>query len=218
MRGTFTTTCDYCGKGFTRKNALSPEYRNNKYGDRFGRMSGLHFCSRKCSCDYRNKRIEIDCNWCGKGLVKKRKEVKGSKSGNVFCGSSCAASFNNTQRRKTRRSKCEIMLYEMLSKAFPQLEIKPNDKEALGGYEIDIYIPQVKLGIEWNGVVHYKPIYGKDKLGRIQDIDAMKLDLAQQKGIEIIVVPDLVSSKKYVSEAFQDIRRIVKLKLGSVRK
>ena len=135
--------------------------------------------------------------------------LKDSKSGKVYCSSSCAASFNNTQKRKSRRSKCEKMLFDMLINHFKNISITPNDKNMLSGLEVDIAIPSLKLAIEWNGIVHFKPIYGYEKLNKIKTLDAKKIQLANEKGINLIVIPDLVSSKAYVSEAFHAIRNII---------
>jgi hypothetical protein len=135
------------------------------------------------------------------------------KCNNFYCSRSCAISCNNTKRRKSRRSKCEIMLYELLVKEFPTIEIISNDKTLLNGYEIDIAIPSLKLGVEWNGIVHYQPIYGEQKLSNIQKCDSKKLILAQENGIQLIVVPDLVSSKKYVKEVFYNISKTIRLLL-----
>jgi hypothetical protein len=79
----------------------------------------------------------------------------------------------------------------------------------LEGYEVDIAFPTINLGIEWNGIVHFKPIYGQAKLDNIQERDAKKQMIAQTKGIHLIVVPDLVSKESYVREAFQKIKQII---------
>ena len=89
------------------------------------------------------------------------------------------------------------------------MKLIPNDKEMLGGYEADIAIPSLKLCIEWNGIVHYEPIYGTKKLNNIQQRDTEKKQIAVKNGINLIVIPDLVSSAKYVKEAFQNIRKII---------
>ena len=97
----------------------------------------------------------------------------------------------------------------MLTAAFPTLTILPNDKTLLGGYELDIAIPELSLAIEWNGIVHFEPIYGETKLNTIQQHDADKMNTANEKGIHLIVVPDLVSTPNYVKEAFLTIKKII---------
>ena len=76
-------------------------------------------------------------------------------------------------------------------------------------FEIDIAIPDLMIGIEWNGIVHFKPIYGQTKLTRIQEIDAEKTRLATEKGIGLIVIPDLVSTDAMIKRAFKDIVPII---------
>ncbi len=102
-----------------------------------------------------------------------------------------------------------------MSSEFPTLSIICNDKKVLDGYEIDIYIPSLKLGIEWNGVVHHKPIYGKKKLDRIQQIDLEKSIMCKSKEIELVVVSDLVSNDTKIKEAFFDISKIIRNKLST---
>ncbi len=80
----------------------------------------------------------------------------------------------------------------------------------LDGYEIDIAISDLNLGIEWNGIVHFKPIYGQDKLNKIQQRDREKLTIAENKGISLIVISDLVSTESRLKEAFAQISKIIR--------
>lgn len=89
------------------------------------------------------------------------------------------------------------------------MDFVPNDKTMLGGLELDIAIPSINIGIEWNGIVHFKPIYGQAKLTRIQEIDAEKEKRAMDAGVSLIVIPDLVSTKKIVREALEEITGII---------
>jgi hypothetical protein len=152
----------------------------------------------------------LQCKTCNKKITIKYSETRKSKSGYNFCSRSCAATYNNKLKKKSRRSKIEIRLFELLKKTFPCINFLPNDKTMLNGLEVDIAIPELKLAIEWNGVVHFKPIYGETKLNRIQSIDKKKLLLAQQKNINLIVISDNTSSKKQFDEAFSQIYKIIK--------
>jgi hypothetical protein len=159
-----------------------------------------------------NPKIKLLCHWCENEFIRCHCHTKNhiSKSSFYFCSSSCAASYNNTQRKKSRRSKIEIKLFEQLEQAFPNLIFLPNDKTMLNGLEVDIAVPSLKLAIEWNGIVHFKPIYGQVKLDKIQTIDQKKLIIAQQKDINLIVITDLVSNQKQFDDAFKQISLIVK--------
>jgi hypothetical protein len=193
----YTFICDYCNKICERESRQHPKYKKNK----------KQYCNPICQAKAREKKVTKPCAFCGKSVTRTLAQI--SASGNMFCNASCNASFNNALKRKTRRSKCEILLFNLIKEKFPNLEILPNDKTMLDGLEMDIAIPKLKLGIEWNGVVHFKPIYGEQKLNNIQSNDAKKQITANSKGINLIVVPDLVSSEKYVKEAFQEIRKII---------
>jgi len=103
----------------------------------------------------------------------------------------------------------EKKLIVLIKKRFPNLKLIPNDKIMLDGLEVDIGIPSLNLGIEWNGIVHFKPIYGQDKLTKIQQNDAKKQIIAQNKKINLIVIPDLVSNDAKVKEAFMSIAKII---------
>ena len=103
-------------------------------------------------------------------------KYKKRKSDRLFCSSSCAAKYNNAHKTYgTRRSKLEAYLESQLRSEFPQLELICNGKNAIGS-ELDFYFPQLRLAIELNGILHYEPIYGADRLERTQAND-------QQKGI-----------------------------------
>lgn len=170
---------------------------NNAMKEIFGYVSRIHPTQPEI--------VQVKCIWCGKQFEK----YKSRCSKNNFCNKSHAASYNNTLKRKGTRSKCESLLFEMLTKEFPALKILPNDKDMLNGYEIDIAIPELKLGIEWNGIVHFQPIYGQEKLNKIQKRDKTKIEIAAKRGINLIVIPDLVSQKKYVIEVFHKTKNII---------
>jgi len=198
-----TIVCDQCGKEFIRFNChiKRQKERNNKYT----------FCSDICCKKYKAiSFVKKPCKYCGKEVRRINSQTKKSKTKNIFCNRSCAASYNNTLKRKSRRSKVEIMLFEMLKKEFPKLNIINNDKKLLDGFEADIAIPSLKLAIEWNGIIHFKPIHGQTKLNKIQSNDAKKQIIAQQKGINLIVIPDLVSTKARVKEAFTSVSKIIR--------
>jgi hypothetical protein len=148
--------------------------------------------------NYRPTLITQDCSLA---------EIKKSK--NLFCSQSCAASWNNRQKRKSKRSKCETLLYSLLVNEFSDLIILPNDKTMLNGLEADIAIPELKLAIEWNGIVHYKPIFGETKYQKILTNDEQKKNIALQNDINLIVIPDLVSKASYVQEVFFNIKKII---------
>lgn len=183
-----------------------------KYGLKRGRTCGK-FCSTECSGRYnteQNTKLVL-CTHCGKEFVKHNNQFKKSKSGNNFCGSSCAATYNN--RHKTtgnRRSKLEAHIEGVLRSTFPKLEIIANSTSLID-YELDFYFPELKLALEINGIFHYKPIYGEEKLKRIQNNDNNKIKLCKDKNIKLIIYKDnsIRFSSKNAEICWEEIKEML---------
>ena len=58
--------------------------------------------------------------------------------------------------------------------------------------------------------VHYIPIFGQTRLNEIQNRDALKIAIAQRNGIELVVIPDLVSTEEKVREVFSELSSKIK--------
>ena len=86
---------------------------------------------------------------------------------------------------------------EKLLKKYSNLEIIFNDRKQIG-YELDIFIPSLKLAFELNGIYHYEPIYGNFKFRQIQERDANKFQLCHQNNISLCIID--TSSQKYFKE------------------
>jgi len=160
--------------------------------------STFKYCSKSCSDIGLYTRKKINCNNCGKEFMKEIKEIKKSKSGNHFCSKSCAATYNNTHKKHgTRKSKLENWLEIQLIESYPELEIHFNRKDTINS-ELDIYIPTLKLAFELNGLFHYEPIFGNDKLQKIQNNDNRKFQACLEQGIELCIIDS--SQQKYFKE------------------
>lgn len=130
----------------------------------------------------------MSCTQCAKQFRKMANQIKRSKSGNHFCSRSCAATFNNRNKKHgTRRSKLEVWLEEQLASVFPDENIHYNRKDAIQA-ELDIYFPDRNLAFELNGIFHYEPIYGPEKLATIQSNDQRKFQACLEQGIELCVI------------------------------
>ena len=154
--------CKQCYKTFFKtKNYITYHILSPKYG-----KTG-DYCGNKCERAFQDPPIYLNCTQCNKKFTKQSAQIKKSKSGNHFCSLSCAATFNNTHKTKgTRHSKLEAWLGEQLPNLYPNLDIKYNEKSAINS-ELDIYIPSLKLAFELNGIYHYEPIHGQDKLNKV---------------------------------------------------
>jgi hypothetical protein len=205
--------CHNCEKTFYKsKNLIMLDLSHNRSKDR--KHSG--FCSQKCAHDFLYTPTIVKCKQCGKEFKKMPNQIK--KYPNHFCCQSCSAIYNNSHKTKgTRVSKLEKWLQSVLSKTYPNLEIHFNRKDAING-ELDIYVPALKVAFELNGIFHYEPIYGIDKLSSIQTNDNRKMQACLENGIELCVIDS--SSLSYFKEKnaikyFDIIKNIIDLKLKS---
>lgn len=181
--------CELCLKSFSK----SKNYIHSHILNPHANATGNH-CSIQCSNSSKKKYQSVSCLNCNLSFKKKEKEIL--KSPNHFCGSSCAASYNN--RNKThgyRRSKLEIWLEEQLTALYPDLQIDYNKKNTIGS-ELDIYISSLNLAIELNGIFHYEPIYGIKKLDQIQNNDISKSKACHDAKIDLCIID--TSSQSYV--------------------
>ena len=191
--------CYWCGKQFFRTKTKI------KYETKIGKS--IKYCNHKCRGQHLYKSITDSCGFCGKDCTRHFKEYKASKSGKIFCNNSCAAKYNNTHKiTGYRRSKMEIWIEEQLKILYPNLNILFNDKTAIKS-ELDIYIPSLSLAFELNGIFHYEPIYGQDKLKQIQSNDQNKFYLCQQNKINlcIIDISSIIHFKPTKAQKFLDI-------------
>lgn len=155
-----------------------------------GKNSGdstLEYCSVICSGIAKRQRITLCCSQCNKKFesIKYRKK---SKSGNSYCSRSCSVTYNNTHKTiGTRRSKLEVWLEQQLKTMYPELIILFNNKETINS-ELDIYMPSLNIAFELNGIFHYEPIYGSDKLNKIQNNDNRKFQACLEKNISLVII------------------------------
>lgn len=87
-----------------------------------------------------------------------------------------------------KRSKLEKYLERRLKALYPTLLISFNNRKVLGGPEIDIYVPSLGIAIELNGIHHYEPIYGHEKLAQIQSQDKRKESLSEALSLRFIAL------------------------------
>lgn len=172
--------CHYCKCTFyISKNIALAKLNGTK-------KNGVKYCSPKCYYASKNSSAKIECRQCGGILIKQKYEFKRSK--NHFCSRSCSASYNNIHKKfGIKRSKLEKFLEENLIKTYPHLEIHFNRKDTINS-ELDIYIPSLKIAFELNGIFHYKPIYGENKLKSIQNNDFQKLKKCEEKEIKLNII------------------------------
>jgi hypothetical protein len=104
--------------------------------------------------------------------------------------------IENEVRRKFNHNKIgdawtsETILYHIICSLFPNYKIYRHYRpEFLEGLELDIYIEELKLGIEYQGIQHYEPISywgGEEAFEELQKRDMKKQNLAMLNAIPIV--------------------------------
>lgn len=157
------------------------------------------FCNSECRKEFRKKNIMslTKCTNCGCEITKLKSASKRHK--NTFCTHSCSTIyFNSNKKQGTRRSKLEIWIEEQLTKLYPNIVIDYNKRDTIKA-ELDIYIPSLKLAFELNGIFHYEPIFGDDRLKSTKINDNNKFQSCISLGISLCIID--TSKQKYFKES-----------------
>jgi hypothetical protein len=88
------------------------------------------------------------------------------------------------------RQALQSLAQRIIRGLFPSMDIQSNVRSVLPSLEIDIFIPQIKLGFEYNESHHYfTSHYGKLTLLEYQEKDQRKKERMREKGITLITIP-----------------------------
>lgn len=101
----------------------------------------------------------------------------------------------NSQKANPRRSKGEILFFNLCSKYFgkdnvlsnPQIFVDKNGNK----WDADICIPKCKLAICYNGIWHYEQIGKKHNLKQVQSRDLIKKSIIHNNGYIQYIVKDM---------------------------
>lgn len=193
--------CYQCKNSFLKKKKTITASLKNTIKDT------IKFCSTKCKKESQKTKQKINCTNCQVIFEKFPNQIK--KTNKHFCSRSCSATYNNTHKTHgIRRSKLEVYLEEQLTLAYPNLVIDFNKKDTINS-ELDIYIPSLKLAFELNGIYHYEPIHGEDKLKQIQNNDQRKFQACLEKNIELALI-DTSTFSYFKKERANNFLNIIK--------
>lgn len=95
------------------------------------------------------------------------------------------------QGQNSPKWKSEAQLFALVSSIYPDT-IYQYRSDWLGSQSLDIFIPSISVGIEYQGVQHYKPIEyfgGEDHFRQQQENDNRKRKLCIQNGVILIEWP-----------------------------
>lgn len=182
--------CSHCNTTVVRR--LSHCYRNG------GKDV---FCNKQCEANFRKNRIILVCDVCHREFERIKSQARKNK--HTFCNKKCETigmhDFRKTIGRRYR-SYGECAIVHLLRKNFPHLIIEENDRRELYGYEIDIWIPSLRIGIEYNGPHHFKPVYGEKIFRKTQHSDKRKRLIAKGKNIKMVDI-NVIKSLSYTHKS-----------------
>ena len=132
-------------------------------------------------------------------IVCHQKNAKGVEHGafsilgdNVLAGKGCPKCGNHISHAETE-------LFNFVRYELGFADAVSNDRSVLDGqYELDIYIPSVRLAIEFNGLLWHSERYGKDRhyhLDKTTACEAQNIQLIHVFEDEYTEHPDLVKDK-----------------------
>lgn len=158
----------------------------------------------KCQEDYQEReKLNINAElWPEKRDQEKRLGKIGLKISN-FCENITREEFGF--RKIGSAYVGETTVFNIVCRIFPEKEVVRHIRpDWLEGLELDIYIPEMKIGVEYQGQQHFHPIKawgGEKALKAVQQRDQRKRQLCAQRGIHLVEIDYTEPlTEKYISE------------------
>lgn len=157
------------------------------------------------------------CNECGCDFI-----ITSSLFNYRYNSNSIICTNCNKQRIKTK-SFGELEVKEFLELEFPNIFMSNSNKDVIKPYELDIYFPELRIGIEYNGDYwHANPeFYKKDDIiiyktaAEIWEKDELKKQLCKDKDINLITIWEndwKNKEKETKKKLLDDIKEIIEKK------
>lgn len=186
--------CSCCGKVFLKhkRDFLKSVRLKRKYIT----------CSKECKDIMDTTSVSLRCEICCEPFVRYLSEHKKHKKS--FCSSRCSCIYHNAHKTTgTTRSKLEVWIETQLNCLYPNMKIDYNKTDAIKA-ELDIYIPALRLAFELNGIFHYEPIFGSDRLSKTQNTDQRKFKLCIENNISLCVI-NTTGQRNFQPQKYLDI-------------
>jgi len=94
--------------------------------------------------------------------------------------------------KKGNRWTSETILYQLVESNYPDHTIKRHYRpDFLDGLELDIFLEEAEVGIEYQGIQHYDAVDhwgGKEGLKQRQERDQKKKDLCDKHDIDLVCI------------------------------
>ncbi|MDD4202197.1 MAG: zinc-ribbon domain-containing protein [Candidatus Omnitrophica bacterium] len=99
----------------------------------------------------------------------------------------------------------ELRIFSELKTIFPLIQ----HRTFIKGYEVDIYIPELKVGIEYDGVFWHKKKSAKDREKNKELESKILLIRAREEGLSKISSKDIIVNKRKIS--IESIKKLLRL-------
>ena len=188
-----TINCPVCNKLFTVKKSGYESTQRRRPAANF-------YCSKQCNYASQrteaSKMVDVKCAHCGKEEQRQFKTIRYTKHDVHFCTSSCRAKyFAKINALGAQRSELENRIEQHIKAFYPNLMYTPNDRDILGGLELDFYFPTLHLAVEINGPAHFIPIWNEETLKRTHQNDMIKINYCKKKNIRLLHITDILDRK-----------------------
>lgn len=105
--------------------------------------------------------------------------------------------------------RCEEKIYKILRELYPDKIIRRHDRKTLKGIELDFNLPELRLGIEYDGEQHfdkelYEKLYGEGFEAQVKR-DRLKDNLCRRKNIKLVRIKyDEPLTKTHIKKRLKD--------------
>ena len=90
-----------------------------------------------------------------------------------YCGLKCAGSIGGRNSKQGKRSKNEILFYELCLELYKNVT---SNEVIFNGWDADVILKNEKIAVLWNGIWHYKKITKKHSVEQVKNRDRIKIN------------------------------------------